>query len=165
MEELNIEEQLETEGVKPNVSTEALKQDSESLSEIDLKELQDAFLSFKKNYLEKNPQATMDDIKKAYLASHGTHSDEPEMHPDEKKKKVPKEPEDNSNVNGLEQKVDSQKKEILTLSEANQRLEAKVEKMLNKGIKLTRQPEELSKKTGSTRVYHTEPDGSIFSWE
>lgn len=168
MEELDIEEEKpETEGEKPEESTEALIQDStESLSEADLKELQQAFLSFKKNYLEANPQATMDNIKKAYLAAHGMpgKKEMPE-HPEEKPKKVPQDENLSNKIEGLEQKIESQKKEVLTLSEANKKYEEKLEKVLNKGIKLTRQPEELSKKTGSQRTYHNLPDGSIFSWE
>jgi len=56
-------------------------------------------------------------------------------------------------------------KKIETLEEANERLRNELEVLRNKGIKITRQPEELAKKTGSKTVYHIDSEGRIWSWD
>ena len=57
------------------------------------------------------------------------------------------------------------KKEMETLEEKNRRLAEELAVIKDRGIKITRQPQELAEKTGSKTKYMELKDGSIYSWD
>lgn len=85
----------------------------------------------------------------------------------ELRKRAKKEPEEEKVKKPEEEKVKKEepKKEVEKMAKEFTRKIEELERRLNKGVKTTRQPEELAEKTGSKTEYQTHPDGSISSWD
>jgi len=94
--------------------------------------------------------------------------EEPKKKPEKKPEPEPekkKEPEKEEAKPEPKKEECDHKAQIESLTEKNERLIEELEIIRNRGIKVTRQPEELAKKTGSTTKYFIQKDGSIFSWD
>ena len=96
---------------------------------------------------------------------------------EDSKKDTPKklddeEVEEDEEEEELKEEVKKMKDELKQLKE---QLKSKTEELedekakemlkINRGVKRTRQPEELAKKTGSTREYEFGSNGAIWSWD